>query len=54
VLRPVPKAEVAGRLEPGTRRTVEEFARCDSCGRIYWHGAHGRRIDAMIRGAIGT
>ncbi len=53
VLRPVPKAEVAGRLEPGTRRTVEEFARCDSCGRIYWHGAHGRRIDAMIRGAVG-
>jgi uncharacterized protein with PIN domain len=52
VLRPAPQAEVAGLLEPGTRRTVEEFARCVACRRIYWHGAHGRRIEALVRAAV--
>ena|SRR5829696_4733121 len=47
-LRPAPRAEVAGLLESGTLRTVEDFARCTACGHIYWHGAHGRRIDALI------
>jgi uncharacterized protein with PIN domain len=51
VLRPAPKAEVAALLEPGTRRTADTFARCDACGRIYWRGAHARRIDAMISAA---
>jgi uncharacterized protein len=48
LLRPVPKAEVAGRLEPGTLRTVDDFARCPACDRIYWRGAHARRIDALV------
>ena len=47
-LVPVPKAEVAHLLEPGTRRTVEEFSRCTRCGRVYWRGAHARRIDALL------
>jgi uncharacterized protein with PIN domain len=54
-LAPVPKAEVAHLLEPGTRRTVEEFSRCTRCGRVYWRGAHAARIDAMlerVRGGI--
>jgi uncharacterized protein len=52
-LRPAPKAEVEALVEPGTRQTVEEFARCTACDRIYWHGAHARRIDALIRTATG-
>ena len=44
----VPKAEVADRLPPGTRRTYDEFSRCTACGRLYWRGAHARRIDALI------
>jgi uncharacterized protein with PIN domain len=51
VLEPVPKAEIADRLEPGTRRTVEDFVRCPACDRIYWRGAHAHRIDAMVRAA---
>jgi uncharacterized protein with PIN domain len=47
-LAPVPKSEVAHQLEPGTRRTVEEFSRCTRCGRVYWRGAHAARIDAML------
>jgi uncharacterized protein len=44
----VPKAEVAHLLEPGTRRTVEEFSRCTRCRRVYWRGAHARRIDQLL------
>src|SRR3954469_22002412 len=47
-LATVPKEEVAGLLEPGTRRTVEEFSRCARCGRVYWRGAHAARIDALL------
>src|SRR4051812_9445827 len=47
-LVPVPKEEVTDRLEPGTRRTVDEFRRCTRCGRVYWRGAHARRIDALV------
>ena len=56
----VPKAEVADLLLPGTRRSYEEFSRCTACGRVYWRGAHARRIDALVarsrsggRGGIG-
>ncbi|WP_308123626.1 Mut7-C RNAse domain-containing protein [Modestobacter marinus] len=47
-LAPVPKAEVADRLEPGTRRSFDEFSRCTRCGRVYWRGAHAQRIDALV------
>lgn len=49
----VAKAEVADRLEPGTRRSYEEFSRCTACGRIYWRGAHASRIDDLITRATG-
>jgi uncharacterized protein with PIN domain len=52
-LRPVPKSDVLDRLEPGTRRTQEEFAGCGRCGRIYWHGAHAARLDALVRAHTG-
>lgn len=47
----VAKAEVADRLEPGTRRCYDRFARCRSCDRVYWHGAHGRGLDAVVDAA---
>jgi uncharacterized protein with PIN domain len=50
-LQAVAKQEVAGLLEPGTRLTYDDFVRCTECGRVYWHGAHAHRIDALIRGA---
>jgi uncharacterized protein len=56
VLAAVAKDEVADRLPAGTRRTYDSFARCTGCGRVYWHGAHGRRIDELVRRAtlVGT
>lgn len=47
-VRPVPKADVVHLLEPGTRRTQQNFARCTSCGRIYWRGAHAARLDRLV------
>lgn len=52
-LEPVPKAEVADRLPPGTRRSFDDFSRCPACGRVYWRGAHARRIDELVRVARG-
>jgi len=44
----VPKASVADLLEPGTRRSYDEFSRCTACGRVHWRGAHARRIEEMV------
>jgi len=48
----VAKGDVADRLEPGTRRCYERFSRCRSCARVYWRGAHGRRLDAVVADAL--
>ncbi len=48
-LRPVSTAEVADQLEPGTLRTQHQFARCPSCGHIYWHGAHDAMLQHVVR-----
>jgi uncharacterized protein len=50
-LRPVPKAEVEAELKPGTRRTYQNFARCADCGRVYWRGAHDRRLERIVAAA---
>ena len=51
------KADVEALLQPGTRRTYQIFSRCTGCGRVYWRGAHGRRlaeiVDAATRAAGG-
>jgi uncharacterized protein len=57
LLSPVRKSDVEAQLEPGTRRTYEEFARCQGCGRVYWHGAHAGHLEAIIdsaRRAVGA
>lgn len=54
VLAAVPAEEVSDEIEPGTRRTATAFARCRSCGRVYWPGAHRRRLDPVVRAAFAT
>jgi uncharacterized protein with PIN domain len=48
VLAAVDKADIEQSLLPGTRRTYQEFARCEACGRAYWHGAHSERLVAIV------
>jgi uncharacterized protein len=50
-LRPVPKSDVELDLQPGTRRTYQEFARCPDCGQVYWRGAHHRRLQRIVAAA---
>ncbi|GAA2789017.1 Mut7-C RNAse domain-containing protein [Saccharopolyspora taberi] len=47
----VAKSEVVAEIRPGTRRFYDDYARCRACGRVYWRGAHARRINAMIDAA---
>jgi uncharacterized protein len=52
LLAPARKADVEPQLRPGTRRTYQAFSRCGGCGKVYWHGAHGRRLDDIVAAAI--
>jgi uncharacterized protein with PIN domain len=47
-LASVSKAEVLDRLPPLTRRSYDDFVRCDGCGRVYWRGAHFRRMEGLV------
>jgi uncharacterized protein len=47
-LRAVAKPAVESLLEAGTRRTYDEFAQCQACGRVYWRGAHAARLQAIV------
>jgi uncharacterized protein len=50
-LSPIPKAEAAPLLQPGTRRPYRTFSRCRSCGQVYWRGAHAKHLQALIAAA---
>jgi len=52
LLAPVAKAAVAPALRPGTWRTYQAFSRCRSCGQVYWHGAHSKRLEQIIDSAV--
>jgi uncharacterized protein with PIN domain len=51
-LAPARKADVESLLQPGTRRTYQTFSRCGGCGKVYWHGAHGRRLEDIVAAAV--
>lgn len=51
-LSPAPKADVEPLLQPGTSRTYQAFSRCRACGKVYWRGAHGKRLQAVVASAL--
>jgi uncharacterized protein with PIN domain len=51
-LAPASKADIEQLLQPGTRRTYQTFARCQACGRVYWRGAHSKRLEPIVASAI--
>lgn len=52
LLREAAKDEVSPHLPQGTRETYETFARCAACERVYWHGAHGGRLEEIVEAAL--
>jgi uncharacterized protein len=39
-LRSVPLSAVASQVPPRSRAAFDRFARCDSCGQVFWPGSH--------------
>lgn len=54
LLRPVAKAAVIDRLEPGTIREHDDFAQCRECGKVYWKGSHYDRLRARVEAVLET
>lgn len=50
----VPERAAAAGIPPGTTVRHREFWRCTSCGRVYWRGAHTRRLDVLVATAYDT
>ncbi|MGW7432147.1 Mut7-C RNAse domain-containing protein [Streptomyces sp. NPDC054861] len=46
------KDSVRERLEQGTEKTYDVFARCTACERVYWRGAHHARLEAIVTDAL--
>ncbi|MFF8609047.1 Mut7-C RNAse domain-containing protein [Streptomyces sp. NPDC015346] len=46
------KESVRERLEHGTQKTYDVFARCTECERVYWRGAHHARLEAIVTDAL--
>jgi uncharacterized protein with PIN domain len=46
------KDSVRERLERGTEKTYDVFARCTACERVYWRGAHHARLEAIVTDAL--
>jgi uncharacterized protein with PIN domain len=50
----VAKDQVEHLLLEGTRRSYTQFAQCQTCGRLYWRGAHTKRLEAIVATATRT
>ena len=48
VLAEVSKSDVHAELLAGTRRCYEAFSRCQTCGHVYWRGAHADRLQGIV------
>lgn len=53
-LEPVDKEDVAHRLPVKTRELYHHYRMCATCQRVYWRGAHHRRLDRIIAEARGA
>jgi len=47
-LLPAPLEQVAAALPPRVLARQREFRHCPGCGRIYWHGSHATRVEAVL------
>jgi uncharacterized protein with PIN domain len=52
-LAAVPKEEVLDRIPPETRLHYDAFLACTSCQRVFWWGAHSRRLQEIVEEALG-
>lgn len=53
-LEPVDADLVSDQVPPMTRRHVDEYRRCRSCGRVFWRGAHHEGLMGLIDAATSS
>ena len=51
VLEAVSKELVVGQIPEATSRYYSDFWRCPGCGKVYWQGAHWKRIEETLEAA---
>ena len=44
LMKTVAKQNIEHLIEPGTKQSYEQFFQCQSCSKVYWHGAHVKNI----------
>jgi uncharacterized protein len=47
-LHPVASETVRDHVPEGTERSATRYSRCGVCGQVYWPGAHGPSIAAIV------
>ena len=47
-LERVDKEAVADEIPPRTARWLDEYVRCDGCGKLYWRGTHFERLEGLV------
>jgi uncharacterized protein with PIN domain len=52
-LEPKSKSEVEGRVPPSVQKRHRRFYRCTTCGRVYWRGAHWKKL-RWLQGRLGS
>lgn len=40
--------EAAGTVPARVLDAHDDYKRCERCGRVFWHGSHGPRLDAIV------
>jgi len=53
LLEAVDKAAVADEIPPKTARWLDEYVRCDGCGKLYWRGTHFARLEGLVERILG-
>ena len=52
-LESVEKEAVADEIPPKTARWLDEYVRCDECGKLYWRGTHFERLEGLVERILG-
>ena len=47
-IKPAEKSEIADKIPSTTKAYYEEFWECPKCGKVYWQGAHWKRITETL------
>jgi len=52
-LESVEKEAVADEIPPKTARWLDEYVRCEGCGKLYWRGTHFERLEGLVERILG-